>query len=100
MRYKAFIVLQAEALELKGIKVFPEMWHALAIFPTKEDAMDYMANLIKTIKREQGIGWRTPDNLDPKAKLDFVVAECAIEVDDKAMSQRGWKLSGTQNERQ
>lgn len=87
-------VFQAEKMELKGIKLFHDMGIGaiVASFPTIEDARNYMAQLISTIKHEQGIGWRTKNNLNPEESLDFLLLPIYIQVSAEKMIERGWKL--------
>ena len=94
MKLQAYVVLQAEALGFKGIKTFtdPNFTTTMAVFPTKEDARNYLARVLQGIDHEQGIGWRTNDNLDPKKKLDFLITECTLEFDDSQLRHRSWKL--------
>lgn len=90
---KAFVVLQAESQEFKGLKTFQDfrIGNVLAAFPAIEDAKNYMVDLIKNIRQDQSIGWRTKNNLDKKTGLDFLIQEVDISIDTEDMESRGWK---------
>lgn len=92
MKFEGYVVLQAEALEFKGIKGDGNNPNIAYLYSTKELATDFLAGLLKQIKREQGIGWRSHDNLDKKKGLDFIIQKCTIEISTASMEKRGWKI--------
>ena len=82
MRYQFYAVFQAEALKLKGLKFVDFTRGILTIFAKKENARDWLAGLVKTIKEEQKLGLRTKDNLVKETGLDFLIAPITVSAKD------------------
>lgn len=94
---KLYAVFQAEKLGERGIGLkYAHGWGgANTIFSIKEEAEDWLRNLIIQIKHEQGIGIRTANNLNPKESLDFYIGEVELSITEKSLQQmkeRGWKF--------
>lgn len=93
----AFGVFQAVGLKQTGIKAFdtPNGWRAISSFPTKEDARRYLQGVLRTVRREQAMGIRSKENLDPKYSggLDFAILPIIITTLKRPMAGRGWELS-------
>lgn len=88
---RVWAVLQAEALDFKGPKVYESSFGPMpAVFVSKESAREYLRTLLVQIKHEQSIGWRTEDNLERDKKLDFYIREVSVSIPQEVLTERGW----------
>ncbi len=89
-------VMQAVGLKQVGIKAMdtPNGFRIISTFPTKEDARAYLLSVLDTVKREQKLGIRSKENLDPKFEggLDFFISPVVLVVHSKPLLARGWEI--------
>ena len=62
------------------------------LYTDKETARDFLRQLVSQVRHEQSIGWRTPNNLDPKESLDFLIQKVTVEIPETEMVKKGWKF--------
>lgn len=95
MKIKGFVITQAEyGKKFVGIKS-PDTNLSMKfgmVFTSEEDARNYLAGVIKHIKKEISLGLRSKDNLNPDKELDFCVTECEMNIPEEKMLKRGWIL--------
>ena len=92
MKLSGYVILQAEALKCMGPKGDGLDPQYFKVYNSKESAREWLMGLIRFIKKEQGLGLRTRDNLDPKKKLDFYIQKVTVRWDDAEIRKRGWKI--------
>jgi hypothetical protein len=95
LSYKVYVVMQAYKLEMQGVKKFPKLendfiFEAVSIFPSLEDAQNYMAALLINIKKDIKNGVRDEYNLHKEKGLDFCVVESTINIPTQKMLDRNW----------
>ena len=95
MTYNFWCVMQAVGKKNIGIKIaenFQGKYEYIAVFPTKEDAREYLTTVLDSVINGQKMGIRTKRNLDAdyKGGLDFLILPCKLEVKDDQMIKRGW----------
>lgn len=87
---EGWVIAQAVALKFMGLKGDGNDPRYYRVYANKEEARDSLASLLYNIKQEQGIGWRTKDNLEPKKSLDFYIQKIYTELPIDEMEKRGW----------
>lgn len=89
-------VLQAVGLKFQGMKAMdtPQGFRTISTFPTIEDARAYLLDVLDTVHREQDLGIRSKENLDPKYSggLDFYISPVIMAVPRLPMIGRGWEI--------
>lgn len=88
-----WMVLQSVAKDGCHVKAYPtSRGYMPAVFITKAQAEAYLADVIETVKREQAIGARPANNLDPEESLDFCIVQCHLVFKAQQIKDRGWKV--------
>lgn len=93
MKLSLWAVLQAEAKEFKGIKVWhPQLCPVMAIFPYKEAAREYLRSVLENVYTGMANGSRTKNNLNPEESLDFLITEVTVDINEETLHKRGWSV--------
>lgn len=89
---KVYVILQREyanRVGLKGTGAPNDKW--AHVYGTKEDAQEYLKNIIAFVKTEIKLGKRQKDNLDPIKGLDWAICEAELNIDMTRPKEKGWK---------
>ena len=92
MKIKIWIIAQAVKKKFEGLKS-PVSWaSAVLMFLSREDAENYLIDLITNRQKEIRMGLRDIDNLNPEKGLDFCIIESEIDISTEKMLTKNWIL--------
>lgn len=88
-----YVILQSVGKKGFGIKGDGITDWRYFIYNSKEDARDFLRQIILNVKKEMRQGVRTANNLNPNESLDFYIQKVKVFIPTAEIKKRGWKFN-------